>query len=90
MEPDDVFSARFDIHTADLPLGKNDIGFKAEFRDTEGRFFESEVYVISIDVVERLDEPAPMIMPMIAMLLIVIGLTAGFFMYRRKQRNKRI
>ncbi len=90
MEPDDVFSARFDIYTADLPLGINEIGFKVEFRDTDGRFFESEVYVVSIDVIGDLDEPAPPIIPMIIILLVLIALVAGFFVYRRRQRNKRM
>ena len=89
MEPDDVFSARFDIYTAGLPLGRNDIGFRVEFRDADGRFFESKVYIVSIDVIERMDEPAPII-PIVVTLLIVIGLVAGFFVYKRRQRNKRM
>ena len=87
MEPDDAFSARFNLHTDNMPLNQSEISFKVEFRDMDGRLFESDAYPISITVTETQAEPVSPMIPIIIIVLIVLALIVGFFVYKRKQRK---
>ncbi|MDI6860154.1 MAG: hypothetical protein QMC85_06640 [Methanocellales archaeon] len=83
MEPDDVFSANFDVDTTDLSLGKHDIDFKVAYKDGE-RFYETAVYTVSFNVVEAPTTELPPI-PLLISILVVVALVTGYCVYRRKR-----
>ena len=83
METDDVFSARFEIDTSDLPIGYTDVSFKVVFKDG-GRSYESKEYAVSVGVVEL--QSGGFAFSQIAILLIVVALViGGYYIYRRRR-----
>ncbi|GEM_PF-99987 len=84
MEPDDVFSARFEIDTSDLPVGRTDVSFKVVFKDG-GRSYESKEYTVSVGVVE-IQEAS--VFPQIIILLVVVALVIGGCYAYRRRRSK--
>ncbi|MDI6902344.1 MAG: hypothetical protein QMC77_01240 [Methanocellales archaeon] len=83
MEPDDMFSANFDVDTTDLSLGKHDIDFKVAYKDGE-RFYETAVYTVSFNVVEAPTTELPPI-PLLISILVVVAIVTGYCVYRRKR-----
>jgi len=80
MEPDDVFSANFDVDTSDLTLGTHDIGFKVMYKDGRG-YHESGAYTISVDIVE-----VPVELPSTLLLIVFVAISAvGYYVYRRRR-----
>ncbi|MDD2777838.1 MAG: hypothetical protein PHI16_02925 [Methanocellales archaeon] len=85
MEPDDVFSARFEIDTRDIPIGRTDIGFKVVFKDGS-RSYESKEYTVPVGVVEI--QSSSSISYQIVILLIVVALVIGGYYVYRHRRSK--
>ncbi|NYT00459.1 MAG: hypothetical protein GKB99_01860 [Methanocellales archaeon] len=83
METDDVFSARFEIDTSDLPVGRKDLSFKVVFKDGD-RSYESNDYTVSIRVVEMQSSSSASYQ--IVILFVVISLViGGYYLYRRRR-----
>jgi hypothetical protein len=88
MDPDDVFSASFDVDTSSLDLGSYDIGFKVAFKQDEN-YYETPMVSASFEVVTPVDEgqSAGFILPIIGVVCLG-GIIIGY-VYFRKYRRKR-
>ncbi len=81
MEPDDVFSANFDVDTSDLTFGTHNIGFKVTYKDGRG-FHESGAYAVSIDIVET---PVELPSTLLSIIVIIAVSAVGYYLYRRRR-----
>ncbi len=87
MDPDDVFSASFDISTKNKELGSYPIGFKVSYKQ-DNDYFESPVISDTIEVttaVETEDAGFPLV---IVGFIVLIMVAIGLFFMMRKRGNK--
>jgi hypothetical protein len=88
MDPDDVFSASFDIQTDTSPLGNYSIGFKVAFKQNNN-YFESPstsriIQVVKAGPAQQGDATVLYAGVIVVILLIVVG----FYIMRRRRKEK--
>ncbi len=88
MDPDDVFSASFDISSEDASIGNYSIGFKVSYKQ-DNDYFESPTVSDSIEVISSIEKEETNLSSLFFVLLIgfiMVGLL--FFKMRKKESKK--
>jgi hypothetical protein len=84
MDPDDVFSASFDIFTENADIGDYDLGFKASYKQ-DNDYFESPTVTDSISVTAAVEQEKTDLSSLIFVLLIGFVLAGVIFLKMRKK-----
>jgi hypothetical protein len=90
MDPDDVFSASFEVDTSDLTLKENySIDFKVTFKQGEN-YYETPSVNAGFMVVEptAADDGMTMCYTTIIVIVVAISLIILFFFYRKRRKGK--
>lgn len=91
MEAGDVFSASFDLHTADLSVGDTRIPFKMLFKDVDtDKQYETEGYEVLMGVREPQESALPntnLMVASIAIIVLVIAVVVGIRVKRKRGRK---
>jgi len=90
MDPDDVFSASFEVDTSTLNIGKNySVDFKVTFKQGEN-YYETPSVNAGFAVVEptAADDGMSMCYTTIIVIVLVIVLIVLFYFYRKRRKDK--
>ena len=90
MDPDDVFSASFEVDTSDLNIGENhSIDFKVTFKQGEN-YYETPSVNAGFQIVEptAADDGMAMCYATIIVIVVAIALIVLFFFYRKRRKGK--
>lgn len=87
MDPDDVFSASFDIDTSSLDLIEYAIAFKVSFKQ-DSEYYETPVVSSSFEVTsqQQSGEESSLLVPL-GILIVIILIIMFLFLRRRKRRS---
>jgi hypothetical protein len=87
MNPDDVFSASFDVDTTSLDLQDYAIAFKVSFKQ-DSEYYETPVVSSSFEVTtQQQSNQEPSILIPLGILIVIILIIMFFYLRRRKRRS---
>lgn len=87
MDPDDVFSASFDISTDGVEIGDYSIGFKVSYKQ-DNDYFESPVVSDSIEVTAAMQTEESNF-PLIVVLIVIAAIVIIVLFFNMRKRGKR-
>ena len=88
MDPDDVFSASFDISSKDADIGEYPIGFKVSYKQ-DNDYFESPTVSDSISVTAAVEQEETNISSLFVVIFIGLILAGVLFFKMRKKESKK-
>ena len=87
MDPDDVFSASFDVYTSDLEIGNSyDIDFKVTFKQGEN-YYETSTVGTSFSVTEPVDSNAGLTNNLALIFISIVLIIVNLLYFIRKKRR---
>jgi hypothetical protein len=87
MDPDDVFSASFDVSSEDLEYGNYTLGFKVSFKQ-DNEYYETPIVTSTISIITQTNKASEgSFLFILGAIIIVILLILIFGFYFNKRRT---
>jgi hypothetical protein len=87
MDPDDVFSASFDVSSGELPYGNYTLGFKVSFKQ-DNEYYETPIVSSTISIVPQLNSGSDgNLLVIIGSVFVIILFILIFLFYFKKRRT---